>query len=124
MQQYSLTDIIRRGALPEETSTLIAEMTAIKIGMRDTKKEDMRCVIYIDSVGSMLAIDKNRENHPILNQIYDILVHAHIEIKENEEADKAAKQSIEMPGMTTTRIPHADYNLTIRRARKSEWQRE
>ena len=33
----------------------------------------MRLVIYTDSLSSMLAIEDNRENHPILNQIYDIL---------------------------------------------------
>ena len=63
----------------------------------------------------MLAIKNSRENHPILNQICYILaefhnqgkqialckVTAHIGIKGNEEADKAAKQAINMPGMTT-----------------------
>ena len=86
----------------------------------------------------MLDIENNRKNHLILNQIYDILaelnyqgklitlgkVLAHIVIKGNEEADKAAKQAIDMPGMTTTRLLHTDYYLTIRRARNSEWQRE
>ena len=38
-------------------------------------------------------------------------------------ADKAAKQEIDMPGMTKTRLPHTEYYLTIRRARNSEWQR-
>ena len=38
------------------------------------KREDIRWVIYTDSLSSMLAIENNRENHPILNQIYDILV--------------------------------------------------
>ena len=79
-------------------------MIAIKIAMREIQKmEDMRLVIYTDSLSSMLAIDKNRENHPILNQIYDIIaelhnqekqitlykVLAHIGIRGNEEADKA-----------------------------------
>ena len=45
-------------------------------------------------------------------------------IKENEEADKAAKQAIDMPGINTTRLPHTDYYLTIRRAINSEWQKE
>ena len=29
-----------------------------------------------------------------------------------------------MPGMTTTRLSHTDYYLTIRRTRNSEWQSE
>ena len=62
----------------------------------------------------MLAIENNRENHPILNQIYDILtklqnqrkkltlckIHAHIGVKGNEEAQKAAKQVLDLTGMT------------------------
>ena len=69
----------------------------------------------------MFAIETNRENHPILNQIYDILaelhnqgkhnilckVEAHIGIKRNEE-DNAAKQAIDMPGMPKTRVTHTD----------------
>ena len=61
--------------------------------------------MYSDMLSSILAIENNRENQPILNQIYDKLtelhgqrkqltlckVPAHIRIKENEEADKAAK---------------------------------
>ena len=73
----------------------------------------------------MLAIKINRENYPILNQIYDILaelnnqgkqimlckVPAHMGIKRNKEA---AKQAEDMAGMATIRPPHTDYYLTIR----------
>ena len=62
----------------------------------------------------MFAIKNNRENHLILNQIYDILaelhkqgkqiilwkIPAHIGIKGNAEVDKVTKQAKEMPGMT------------------------
>ena len=51
-------------------------------------------------------------------------VPAHIGIRGNEEAKKAAKQVIDIHGINTTSLPYTDYNLTIRRARKSEWQRE
>ena len=36
------------------------------------KREDKRWIISTDSLSSMLAIENNRENYPILNQIYDI----------------------------------------------------
>ena len=75
----------------------------------------MGWVIYTDSLSSMFASENNRENHPILSQIYDILakfhnqrkqitlckVSTHIGIKGNEEA---AKQAIDMPGIITTRL--------------------
>ena len=106
-------------ASPEEASIHTAEITAV----REIKKEEMRWVIYSDSLSSMLTIENNRENHSILNQIYDILAQlhnqikqitlcknpAHIGIKRNEEADKAAKQIIDMLEMTTIRLPHTDH---------------
>ena len=45
-------------------------------------------------------------------------------IKGNKEVDKVAKKAIDMPGMTTTRLSYTDYNLTIRRERKFESQKE
>ena len=52
-------------ALPVDASIHTTEMTA----MRENKKEDIRWVIYTDLLSSMLAIEINRENHPILNRI-------------------------------------------------------
>ena len=63
---------------PDEASIHTAEITAIKITMREIqKRKDMRWVIYTDSLSSMLVIENNRENHPILNWIYDILAEIH-----------------------------------------------
>ena len=36
------------------------------------KRKDMKWIIYTDSMISMLVIENSKENHPILNQIYDI----------------------------------------------------
>ena len=44
-------------------------------------------------------------------------------IKGNEGTDKATKQEISMPEMTTKRLRHADNYVTIRNTRNSEWQR-
>ena len=89
-------------------------MTAIETAMKEIRvRDEMREVIYTDSLSSMLAIENNRENHPILNQIYDTLaelqnqgkqitigkVPAHIGVKGNEEANRAAKQAIDIPGI-------------------------
>ena len=65
------TDITKRGTLPEEASIHTAEMTAIETAMKEIRvRNEMRCVIYTDSLSSLLAIENNRENHPILNQTY------------------------------------------------------
>ena len=74
--------ITRRETLPEEASIHMAEMTVIKIAIRGIRKrKDMRWVIYTDSLISMLAIENNRENHPMLNKICDILAGLHKEEK-------------------------------------------
>ena len=39
-------------------------------------------------------------------------VSTHIGIKWSEESDKTAKQAIDMPGMTTTRLIFTDYLLS------------
>ena len=79
-------------------------MIAIKTTKSEIKKRgDMIWLMYTDLPNSMLAIENN---HPTLNQIYDILVEfhhqgkqitlckvpAHTRIKEKEEADKIANK--------------------------------
>ena len=75
-------DATRRGTLSEEASIHTAEMTAIKIALKEIKKnKGDSWVIYTDSQSSMQAIECNKENHPIINQIYDILA----DIKEQKK---------------------------------------
>ena len=50
--------------MSEESSILTAEMTAIR---EIQKREDMKWVMYTDLLSSMLTIENNRKNHPILN---------------------------------------------------------
>ena len=81
---------------------------------------------------------QQREYHPILNQIYDKLaelhnqgkqtvlckVLAHIGIKGTKEVYTTTKQVIDMPGITTTRLPQTNYCLTIRSARNFQWKKK
>ena len=61
--------------LPEEASIHTAEMTAIKVAFKEIqKRKDKRWVIYTDSQSSMQAMETNKENHSILNQIYNVLL--------------------------------------------------
>ena len=83
----------------------------------------MGWVIYTNPLSSMLATENNRENHLILNQLYDMLTELnkqknklfyaksmHTGIKRKEEADKAGKKTKYIcQGITTTRLPHTDY---------------
>ena len=73
-------------------------------------RENKQCIIYTDSLSSMQSIKFNRQNHPLLNQIYDMLaklknqgkhiilwkkVPVHMGMKDNKTADKVAnKQKI------------------------------
>ena len=89
--------------LSEEASIHTAEITAIKIVLKEIyKREDKRWVLYTDFQSSMQSIKYNEENHLILNQICDIQVVlqnqiilckvlAHIGIKGSNEAYKEAK---------------------------------
>ena len=73
----------------------------------------------------MQSIEYTKENHPILNQMYDILaelqkhnkkitickVPAHIRIKGNQEVDKATKEAMDMPVVTTKRLLNTDNTI-------------
>ena len=92
---------------------------------RDTKKRGYEMCNICRLIEFNAGHWRQQRNHPILNKIYDTLaelhiqgkqitlckVPAHIGIKGKEEANKAAKQAIDMPGMTMTKLPHTDYYL-------------
>ena len=103
-----ITDTTTKWVLPEDASIHTAEVTEIKITLKEIhkKKENKKWAIYTISQSSIKSIEYNKENRPLLIWTYDILVElktkvnnsycANIKIKENEEADKAAKQEVKL----------------------------
>ena len=68
------TNITRKKTLPQEASINITKMTIIKIALKQIhKREDKRCIIYTDFQSSIQSIEvnKEKENHLMLNQIFD-----------------------------------------------------
>ena len=77
----------------------------------------------------MQSIKLDNRNYPILNYKNEIMtdfqtqwkhatlcnIPAHMRIKGNEAAYETAKEAVEIPGMTTTRLPYKAYFPAIRR---------
>ena len=61
-------NIARRWTLPEEAYIYIAEMTEIKLTLKEIHKNTI-------TQSSMQFIKYKKENHMILNQVYDILAY-------------------------------------------------
>ena len=94
---------------PEEISIHTAKMRAIKTAMRKiNEREDIRWAMYTDSLNSMLAIKNNSENHPILNQIYDILTELYNQGKQLTLCQVPAHMGIEEAEIDT---PQQDYPI-------------
>lgn len=80
MLKHSLIFIIHFkyiGALPDEASIHKVKMTAIKTALSEIKKKEDEKWEYTHSLSSMKAIEHNKGNHLVLNQIYDSLAELH-----------------------------------------------
>ena len=81
------------------------------------KRARKGCCQYINLQNKINSIKHQNQG----KQLTLCKVPVHIGIKGNEEVEKAAKQAIDMLGMTTiTRLTHTDYFLFIRRAKNTE----
>ena len=103
------------------------EMRAIKIALKMIHK---RQAIYRFSEFYAFHLIPYRKSHDIKSYIHLSITLKHKINKsycvkslntgiKGSEADKAVKQTTDMPGMTAKRLPYTDYYLIIRRARNS-----
>ena len=126
-----------RGTLPVETTIFAAEIQAILRAL--TVIEDsihLSWTIFTDSQSSLQAITQLKPKHPLVKTIQTRLIGlqhqqkkicfckipSHVGIRGNEAADKAANESLELPGLHTTKVYHRDYHFPIRRSIMNRWQ--
>ena len=126
-----------RGNLPLESSVFTAELQAILRALIVIETSiHLSWTIFTDSQSSIQAIDQQNPRHPLVRSIQTILIQlqdqhkkicfckvpSHVGVLGNEIADRTANESKEIPGLYTTRIPHRDYHLAIRRDIMRRWQ--
>ena len=125
-----------QSSLPDNASIYTAELTAIKAAIDNVIKFKVKNVtIFSDSQSAIKGIESYYTKHPIVLEIQAALhklesnsmkvtlcwIPAHVGIKGNEEADKAAKEAINTP-CTIRKIPCNDYISLIKKVTRNKWQ--
>ena len=125
------------GTLPGEASIFTAELHAIIKALSIIENStNLGWTVFSDSQASIQAISQQNPKHPLVQSIQTILsrlhnqhknisfckVPSHVGILGNEAADRAANEAQKLPGFHTSRIPHTDYHLPIRRNMMMKWQ--
>ena len=125
------------GTLPGEASIFTAELHAISKALSIIESStDLNWTVFSDSQASLQAISQQNPKHPLVQSIQAALyrlhnqkkkisfckVPSHVGILGNEVADRAANDAQTLPGLHTTRLPHSDYHLPIRKNMLKKWQ--
>ena len=123
-------------SLPDRASVFTAELSAIWSAIDIIKEQpSQKFVIYSDSRSSIEALQNYCPKNPLVQQIkYEFhklyednkyvelcWIPAHIGIKGNEDADKAAKEAINM-SRSNINIPVSDFITTLKRTIFNKWQ--
>ena len=129
-------DRMIQASLPKEASVYTAELTALLNALKLIEESvDTEFTIYTDSRSALQAINefnpKNKTikdiqilSHRILSNNKSIKmcwIPAHVGVKGNEEADKAAKEAVEKERMEV-KMPPTDYHPTLRAQMMRKWQ--
>ena len=121
--------------LPDGASIFTAETKAIDIALSFIKNSNKnKFIIYSDSLSVLQSIKSVNSSNQLVRQVKEkysnltssktILfcwIPAHVGIRGNEKADKAAKESLKLI-QTNMKIPSSDFNPIIKNEIKKKWQ--
>ena len=123
--------------LPDNSTVFSAELTAIKQALKYIKTSKHETfMILSDSLSSLQAIDNEKWDNPIIQSILELnqqifdetdkfvdycWIPGHTGIKGNEEADKAAKEALELK-ISDNYVPHKDFKEEVDKYFIDTWQ--
>ena len=128
------TPVTIKKRLPPHTSVFNAELYAIEKALKYISTDDNNnFVIFSDSLSSLQFLDNSKSDHSIKIKILKILnstnknitlewVPGHCNIKGNEMADKAAKESLNNHLIVRLPMSYGEYKSTIKSFIYNQWQ--
>ena len=132
--------LIIKKKLPPLCSIFTAEMFAVLQAVKhvfNVGKFDESFIIFCDSTSVLLSMKQFMPLHPIVQEVQEwlVLLHsrkriklsfcwvpAHVGVRGNELADKAAKEAIHLQSCSLLDIPYGDLKVDISRYMRNKWQ--
>ena len=121
--------------LPDGASIFSAEIKAIQLALNFiTTRTENKFIIFTDSLSVLQALTNRKWDHPLIQEV--LLKHhtlckekslvfcwvpSHVGIRGNEEADRAAKASLELH-QSSIKLPYTDFKPNINVYIKDTWQ--
>ena len=131
-------DFIVQIRLPDKSSIFSAELKAILMALRLIEESDKgNFVVFSDSLSSLMALRGTSFDNPLVLKVREEYSHlvqqgklisfvwipSHVGIRGNEEADKAAKDALQLQ-ISNFKIPFKDFKSEIRKHIKEVWQEQ
>ena len=122
--------------LPSNASIFTAEVTAIDLALDAiTESDDDHFIIFSDSLSVLLSLQNMKLDNPLILKLLEKLHHlscahktiylcwipSHIDIRGNEAADMAAKESLNLD-ITASQVPYTDLKCHINHFIANKWQ--
>ncbi|XP_055958722.1 uncharacterized protein LOC130010402 [Patella vulgata] len=123
--------------LPPAASIFTAELQAILQALEFIQSSSsLKHIIFTDSLSSLQAINNKQLEHPLVADVYRLLLSyefnskdvvfywlpSHVDIRGNDQADFAAKAALDLP-QSPFLIPYKDFNSCINHFIYDRWQR-